>query len=64
MGKTRVTVTLDEDIEVWLQAGSKSASKSLSEIIRICLREYHRTQPNRFARADKARSSSEDAWRR
>lgn len=64
MGKTRVTVTLDRDIEEWLQAGSKGAGKSLSEVIRTCLREYHDAHPNRFVRADKARSRSEDAWKR
>jgi hypothetical protein len=64
MNKTRVTVTLDFDIEEWLRAGSKSSNKSLSELIRICLREQYLTDRARFMRTDKARSASEAAWKR
>jgi hypothetical protein len=64
MGKTRVTVTLDDNIETWIQAGAKSINKSWSEIIRICLREFHNEYPNRFTRTDKTRSMSEDAWKK
>lgn len=62
--KTRVTVTLDEDIEAWLRAGAVSGSKSLSEVIRLCLREYSELKPSRFLRTDSARNASEAAWRR
>ena len=64
MTKIRVTVSLDEDIEEWLRVGSRVTKKSISELIRICLRDYREQQPNKFSRADKARSQSEDAWKR
>ena len=64
MKKTRVTITLDPDIEDWLKAGARSGSKSLSETVRLCLREYANSHPNRFLRSDKAREKSEDPWKR
>ena len=64
MSKTRVTVTLDPDIEDWLRAGAKAGGKSLSDVVRSCLREFHELSPNRFSRSDKARAESEDAWKR
>ena len=62
MMKTRVTVTLDEEISEWVQNASKDINRSQSEIIRICLREFKSSNPNRFSRSDKARSRSEDVW--
>ncbi|WP_306114210.1 hypothetical protein [Roseovarius sp. MMSF_3305] len=64
MKKTRVTITLDPDIEYWLRAGAKSGSKSLSEVVRQCLRDYAETNPENILRTDKAREKSEEAWRR
>ena len=64
MTKTRVTVTLDPDVEDWLRAGASSGSKSLSDTIRICLREYAQINPTRFSRADRARTATENAWLR
>lgn len=63
MTKTRITVTVDPDIEEWLRAGTKRHGRSLSELVRICLDEFKQEHPNRFLTADKARSKSEDAWR-
>ena len=64
MTKKRVTITLDADIEEWLDAGSKAGGKSLSEVIRLCLREYAQVNPTRFLRTDKARLRTETAWKR
>jgi hypothetical protein len=63
MNKRRITVTLDADVDDWLQAGAKTYGRSLSELVRICLHEFSQEHPNRFSTADKARSASEDAWR-
>jgi hypothetical protein len=63
MGKHRITVTIDAEIEDWLQAGAASYGRSLSELVRICLHEFSQEHPNRFSTADKARSKSEEAWR-
>ena len=63
MGKLRITVTIDPDIEEWLGAASKCHGRSLSEIVRLCLREFHDMQPNRFSTADKARSEVPEPWR-
>ncbi len=62
MTKKRVTITIDPDIEQWLLPEAKSTGKSLSHLIRICLREYHELYPNRFSTTDKARSDSEETW--
>jgi metal-responsive CopG/Arc/MetJ family transcriptional regulator len=64
MAKTRITITLDPEIEAWVTVAAKAIGKSQSEIVRICLREYFAQNPNRFSMSDKARSDSEDAWRR
>jgi len=64
MAKTRITITLDPDIEEWLKAGAMSGNKSLSEVVRLCLREYSAAHPTRFLRTDKARLKSEAPWMR
>ncbi|UWQ77946.1 ribbon-helix-helix protein, CopG family [Leisingera sp. S132] len=63
MSKHRITITVDPDIDEWLQAGAKTYGRSLSELVRICLREFSQEHPNRFSTTDKARSKSEEAWR-
>ena len=63
MGKLRITVTIDHDIEDWLVSASNCYGRSMSEIIRICLREFRDRQPNRFSTADKARSENPEPWR-
>ena len=62
MTKVRVTVTIDDDIDQWLRPEARSTGKSLSQLIRICLREYHDLQPNRFSMTDKARAPAEETW--
>lgn len=47
MKSKRVTVTLDSDIEDWL-IGRANDRHSMSERIRICLREYMLMNPRRF----------------
>lgn len=64
MKKIRVTITLDPDVEEWLRAGAQSGGKSLSETVRLCLREYSTSHPTRFLRSDMAREKSEQAWKR
>ncbi len=64
MSKTRVTISLDPDIEDWLRASSEATGKSLSQIVRLSLKEFSVLQPERFSRSDKARSVSESAWRK
>lgn len=63
MKKNRITVTIDSDIEKWLRPEANSTGKSLSHLIRICLREFHDLRPNRFSTSDKARAPSEQTWR-
>ena len=58
----RVTVTLDEDLAVWVQQASADINRSQSEVIRISLHEFMSANPNRFSRSDKARSKSEVVW--
>ncbi len=62
MTKKRVTVTIDADIEKWLMPEANSTGKSLSHMIRICLREYHELYPARFSTSNNTRSSSEETW--
>lgn len=64
MPKTRVTVTLDSEIEEWVRAGAEASGNSISQIIRLCLDEYMNDNPERFSRANKARSETEGAWLR
>lgn len=64
MAKNRITITLDDELNEWIYAASKTVNKSQSEIVRICLREFVAYKPLRFSRADKARSKSEQVWRR
>jgi hypothetical protein len=47
MSSKRVTITLDSDIEQWLLKNSQNRH-SLSEKVRICLREYMILNPQRF----------------
>ena len=63
MNKRRVTVTIDPDIEDWLDAGVKCYGRSLSEVIRICLREFHDAEPDRFSRRNRAREETPEPWR-
>lgn len=62
MSKRRITITVDADIDEWLETGSRTYGRSMSELVRISLREFRQAQPHRFSTADKARSKSEDAW--
>lgn len=43
----RVTITLDQDVADWLE-GRTNGRHSLSERVRICLREYMVEHPARF----------------
>uniref|UniRef100_UPI003532572D ribbon-helix-helix protein, CopG family n=1 Tax=Pararhizobium sp. IMCC3301 TaxID=3067904 RepID=UPI003532572D len=63
MTKKRVTVTIDPDIDKWLRPEASSTGKSLSNLIRICLREYHELRPERFSTTNKARSEAEDTFK-
>ena len=58
----RITITLDPEIEAWLGPNAISTGKSMSELVRVCLREFHHQYPNRFSMSDKAKGRSEDAW--
>lgn len=62
MSKKRVTITLDDDISEWVEVASNKVSRSQSEIIRICLREYVANNQTRFSYSDKARTKSEEVW--
>ena len=63
MTKHRITITVDPDIDQWLQRGSNAYGRSLSELVRICLREFIHEDPNRFSTVDKARTETPEAWR-
>ncbi|WP_442969850.1 CopG family transcriptional regulator [Roseibium sp. Sym1] len=63
MTKTRITITLDDDIQEWVSVAAKDINRSQSEIVRICLREFKEANEYRFSRHDKARSPSENAWK-
>lgn len=63
MGKRRITVTIDPEIENWLDAGAMCYGRSVSEIIRICLKEFHELKPRRFSTADKAWGETPESWR-
>lgn len=63
MTKHRITITVDPDIDEWLQRGANTYGRSLSELVRICLREFSQEHPNRFSTADKARTEKPEAWR-
>ncbi|MGR3599161.1 MAG: ribbon-helix-helix protein, CopG family [Heliomarina sp.] len=63
MSKHRITITVDPDIDEWLQASAKIYGRSLSELVRICLREFSQEHPTRFATRDKARTETPEAWR-
>lgn len=63
MTKKRVTVTIDPDIDEWLRPEASSTGKSLSNLIRICLREYHELQPERFSTTNRARKEAEETFR-
>ena len=60
VNKNRITVTIDSDIEEWLRPESISSGKSMSHLIRNCLREFHELRPDRFSGTKRA--SSEKAW--
>ncbi len=64
MAKTRITITLEKNLQDWIYASAKAMNKSQSEIVRICLQEFIQSDPQRFSRFDKARAKSEDAWRK
>jgi len=64
MAKTRITITLEDNVQDWIYASAKATNKSQSEIVRICLREFMQNDPQHFSRFDKARTKSEDAWRK
>lgn len=55
MSTKRVTVTLDAEVETWLTADPHSRY-SLSEMIRICLREYMAEKPQRFVSPETLRA--------
>lgn len=62
MKKSRITITMDAEIEKWLRPEATFTGKSLSHLIRLCLQEYYELKPDRFSRRDKARNSSEKAY--
>jgi hypothetical protein len=62
MKKSRITVTMDAEIEKWLRPEASFTGKSISHLIRICLQEYYELQPDRFSRKDKARTTSEKTF--
>jgi hypothetical protein len=64
MAKVRITVTIDPDIEEWLRPEATASGKSLSMLIRTCLREYRQIAPNRFSKTSGIKSSTDEAWRR
>ncbi len=62
MKKSRITITIDSEIENWLRPEANFSGKSLSHMVRLCLREYYLLKPERFSRKNKARSESENAF--
>ena len=63
MSKLRITVTVDPEIEDWLRGSAKVYGRSLSELIRICLVEFHESNPHRFSTFDKTRTERPERWR-
>jgi len=63
MSKHRITITVDPDIDEWLQTGAETYGRSLSELVRICLREFKQEHPTRFCTTNKARTEKPEAWR-
>ena len=63
MSKRRITITVDPDIDDWLQVGANTYGRSMSELVRICLREFSEEHPNRFLTKDKARTKTPESWR-
>jgi hypothetical protein len=62
MKKSRITITIDPEIDNWLRPEASFTGKSLSHMVRLCLIEYYQLKPERFSRNNKARTESENAF--
>lgn len=60
----RITITLDQGIEKWLRPEAEASKRSMSELVRVCLREYSDTDPFRYSAKQQAGSDIERAWKK